>query len=484
MSNTRGSGRAPRRVTIIALIVLAFLAGVVGRARVERLLGFGAAPEVPAGKIASAQLWTCGMHPQVIQDSPGFCPICGMALTPVKTDVGTLAATTERQVRYWWDPMMNPPYISDRPGKSPMGMDLIPVYADQVSAGPAVTIDPVIVQNMGVRVATVTEGPLRKTVRAVGYMDEAQPAQHDVNLCVSGWIERLYANTEGMHLRQGDPLFDLYSPDLQVGIEELIAAQRAVAALPADSPASSRKAVDVLDSAARRKLRLWGLDDDQISRLARLANAPRSVTFTSPISGHLIEKPVVEGSAVQAGQRVLRIVDHSTLWLDVQIFGQDLPFVHLGQPVRARIEGVPGRTFTGEVSFIHPHVETMTRTAMVRVALVNEFPTVRPGMYATVELSDQLVANTVLIPREAVIDTGTRQITFVARGGGHFEPRTLTVGASGDDSMVQVLAGVAPGETVVTSGQFLLDAESRLQEAIQKYLREGLLSPAAAPHVH
>lgn len=430
---------------------------------------FGRAETPPASvphEHEARQLYTCGMHPQVIRDQPGPCPICGMQLTPLPTDAtGNAIAKRERKILYYWDPMLSPPYISDKPGKSPMGMDLLPVYADEVSAGAGVVIDPTIVQNMGVRLATVSEGALRRSIRAVGYLDEAQPSQRDVTLRVSGWIDKLYADVEGMHVQAGAPLFALYSPELQVAIGELIAARRA---LPADAAPDSAPAQ--VYAAARTKLELLGLARAEVERLATLERAPATVTFTSPITGHVVEKPVVTGDAVQAGTRALRIVDHSHLWLDVRVFEQQLPFVRLGQPVRAAVAALPGRTFSGTISFIHPHLDPMTRTAMVRMVVDNASLELRPGMYATAEIEAELASRAVLAPREAVIDTGTEQVAFVAGPDGHFDPRTVTVGASADDAMVQILAGLAPGEQVVTSGQFLLDAESNFRQAIQRFL--------------
>lgn len=455
----------------IACAILFAVCADAGMALVHRA---GDAAATEARVADPVQLWTCGMHPQVLQDHPGPCPICGMQLTPVKRK-DTAAPGAARVIRYWWDPMMSPPYISDKPGKSPMGMDLVPVYADEVSGGTSVVVDPVIVQNMGVRVATVVTGPLRTTVRAVGYLDEAQPNQHDINLRVSGWIEQLYASIEGMHLDVGHPLFELYSPELQVAIEELIGARRMRS--PSDTTGAT------LYDAAARKLQLLGLPPDQIERLGRAERAPATVTFSSPVSGHLVEKMVVDGSAVKAGDRVMRIVDHSTLWLDARVFEQQLPFITIGQRAVATVAAEPGRHFDGTVMFVHPHVDMTTRTALVRIALPNEALTLRPGMYATVEIEAELAADALLVPREAVIDTGTRQIAFVALDGGHFEPRTLKLGAAGNGSL-QVLAGLAPGDRVVTSGQFLLDAESHLQEAIEKHMRDKLLiggNAAAAP---
>jgi Cu(I)/Ag(I) efflux system membrane fusion protein len=459
----------------------ALLVATLAAAACETVPPKPSAEPAAAAPAAPVQLWTCGMHPQVIRSEPGACPICGMALTPLAAQgvVQSVAGREERKVRYWWDPMMSPPYISDRPGKSPMGMDLVPVYEDETPSGPAVVIDPVMVQNMGVRVAPVTRGPLRGIVRAAGYFAEAEPHQHDVNLRVSGWIERLYADTEGMHVNAGTPLFDLYSPELQVAVDELRAARRAQDAGTHDPETPT--AAQALYAAAERKLLLFGVERAEVTRLAQLDRPPTTVRFYSPVTGHVVDKPVVDGSAVKAGDRVLRIVDHGLLWLDVQIYERQLPFVHLGQAATATAVGIPGRRFDGEVSFMHPHVEAMTRTAMVRVAVRNETLALRPGMYATVELTAELSPSTLLVPREAVIDTGTRQVVFVTLAHGHFDPREVTMGAAGADGQVQILSGLREGDLVVTSGQFLLDAESHFRAAIQKFLRTDLLIPSEEP---
>lgn len=370
--------------------------------------------DAPAAS-APKQLWTCGMHPQVIQDHPGNCPICGMVLTPLRDDAGRDAH--------------------------------------------GIVIDPVIQQNMGVRTATVVEAPLRSTVRAVGYLAEAQPSQHDVTLRVSGYVEKLHAGVEGMHVMAGQPLFDLYSPELEAAVGELIGARRARA----------NGAGDGLYEAAQRKLRLLGLTQAQVDRLATLERPPSSITFTSPVTGHVVTKNVVDGSAVQAGMQVMRIVDHRELWLDAQVFEQQLPLVHVTQDATATVAALPGRTFTGSVVFVHPHVDERTRTAMVRLIVPNPTLELRPGMYATVTIEADVAPSAVLVPRDAVIDTGTRQIVFLARDGGRFDARDVRLGIPAEGDMVQVVEGLAPGDTVVVSGQFLLDAESRLEEAIRKH---------------
>jgi RND family efflux transporter MFP subunit len=472
----------PRRV-----LLAASLAGALALSGAGPL--FAGEPHHDHATPEEKQLYTCGMHPQVIRDEPGNCPICGMELTPLRKSGGD-PASGERRVLYWWDPMMSPPYISDRPGKSPMGMDLVPVYEDEVRGGESLVIDPTIVQNMGVRVATVEEGPLRRTVRAAGYLAEAEPNQRDIDLRVSGWIEKLYADVEGMHVQAGAPLFDLYSPELQVAIEELIAARRAREGIgAARAAAAAPRAADVLLATAERKLELLGIPREQARELGRLPRAPRAVRFSSPITGHVVEKPIVDGSAVAAGTRALRIVDHSSLWLDVALFEQQLPFVRIGQRVTATVLAFPGQEFEGTLSFLHPHVDMKTRTATARVVVNNDVLQLRPGMFATVEIESELAPRALLAPLDAVIDTGTEKVVFVARPHGHFDPRRVTTGPSGSDGRVQILSGLAAGEQVVTSGQFLLDAESRFREAIARFLKKDLLvdepataaPPASAP---
>jgi RND family efflux transporter MFP subunit len=336
------------------------------------------------------------------------------------------------------------------------------------AAGPTVTIDPTVVQNMGVRTALVTRGPLDVTIRAVGMLKVPQPALHEVSLRVGGWVEKLHADTDGMHVRKGEVLFDLYSPDLQVAAEELISAARARKALDAGANDTIINDADAALASVKRKLRLWDIADVDIDSIAQADRAPRTVSFRSPADGDIVESIVVQGSAVQAGMKLLRIEDHSRLWLDAEVYEGQIPLVSVGQPVEATLEGMPGQTFGGEVSFLHPHVDHMTRTETVRTMLDNPDLKLKPGMYATVKIITRPAADAILAPREAVIDTGTRKIAFVAVAEGHFEPRNVRTGLMADNDQVQILEGLASGDRVVTSGQFLMDVESRTTEAVEK----------------
>jgi RND family efflux transporter MFP subunit len=415
------------------------------------------------------QLWHCGMHPQVIKDHPGTCPICHMPLTPMKANNPASGPPAgKRKILYWWDPMLGPSSISDQPGKSAMGMDRVPVYADQLSGGPEIKIDPRVVQEMGVQTAPVTRGPIHQSIRAVGTFELPQPGMHDVSLKVGGWIDKLYADQEGMHVHQGEPLLALYSPELQVAAQELIAAVQSRRALGAQAGASLQKESDAMIASARRKLQLWDVAEEDIDAIAKAEKAPRDIVFRSPVGGHVEDKMVVQGSSVQAGIKLMRIADHTTIWLDAQVYEEQIPLVKLGQAVEATLDAIPGRIFRGKITFIYPHLDHMTRTLMVRATFDNPNFELKPGMYADTNILAVPVSDVLQVPQEAVIDTGTKQIVFVAEGEGHFGPRTVRAGIRGDDDKTQIIEGLSVGETVVTSGQFLMDVESRTQEAIAK----------------
>jgi Cu(I)/Ag(I) efflux system membrane fusion protein/cobalt-zinc-cadmium efflux system membrane fusion protein len=472
--------------TAVAVVALSLLLGAAAGCSSHREAreASSAQSDTSASEIV---YYTCSMHPQVMQDKPGVCPICNMKLVPVRRETKSAAAGTgagagphvagakERTIAYYWDPMMNPPYISSKPGKSPMGMDLIPVYEDEAKSGLAVTIDPVVTQNMGLRVDVVTEGPLSDVIRTVGYFRAPESGQHDVTLKVGGYIERLFANTAGVLVEKGAPLFDLYSPDLLVAEEELVAAKRALDALPPTAAEDVRsQSKDLLDN-VRRKLEIWDVPAKEIDRLLASGATSRTVTFRSPATGFIVEKSAVEGASVAAGERLFRIADLSTLWLDAQVYENDLPSIAIGQKATATVQGGEAKELSGEVVFIDPSVSETTRTAAARLEFKNPGFALKPGLFANVEIAVSIAKSAIQIPREAVLDTGKRRIVFIARAGGRFEPREVRVGAETSDGVVQILAGLAPGDTIVTSGQLLLDTESRTREAIEKMRQEKLL---------
>lgn len=490
--NSQGASesRFAARLLIFLVVVL-----VVGSYAIRSPAAADDGKKVSEQAQSSRKVWTCSMHPQVIQDGPGVCPICHMNLTPVTIKEGTKKKdetssvhgteqtaqanpnSSSRKIKYWWDPMLNPPYISDKPGKSPMGMDLIPVYEDeQADTANEIIIDPAVVQNMGLRVSVVETGTLRRAIKLFGVLQEAEPNIRDINLRVSGWVKKLYASSEGQHLKAGEPLFDLYSPDVRTVFGELIAARHLVPAGAKLDAASSGGMSGSLYESTVQKLLLLGIDRPQIERIAKLTAAPDTVTFYSPVNGHLIEKNVVEGASVKSGERTMRIVDHSTLWLDSQVFEKDISSISVGSKGTIEFESLPGQSLQAQVTFIHPHVDMMTRSGMARLEVPNPSLNLKPGMYASVTLEAVVSEHTLFVPREAVIDTGDSQVAFVMHEIGHFEPRKVQMGRSGNDGKVEIQNGLSAGESVVVSGQFLLDSESRVQEAIRKFL--SLKAPA------
>ena len=408
---------------------------------------------------------------------------CGIVLaathgSPMDTRSRQENPATGKQL--WWDPMLGPSSITDHPGKSAMGMDMVPYTRTPVSST-EVQIDPRVVQEMGVQTEIATRGPLHKTIRAVGMFELPQSGLHDIALKVGGWIDKIYVDQEGMHVHRGQPLFVLYSPELQVSEQELISAVQSQKSLGNDASAAIKKEAENLVASARRKLQLWDVDEREIDAIAKADRAPRDVTFYSPATGHVEDKMIVQGSAVQPGMKLMRISDHSVMWLDAQVYEQQIPMIKMGQTVEVTLDAVPGKTFRSKVSFIYPHLDHMTRTLTVRATFDNPDFELKPGMYVDANLVSEPVEDALQVPQEAVIDTGTKQIVFVAQGDGHFSPRSVRAGIRGDGDKIEILEGLHDGETVVTSGQFLMDVESRMQEAVAKLRGSSEMAGESAP---
>jgi Cu(I)/Ag(I) efflux system membrane fusion protein len=408
-------------------------------------------------------LYTCGMDPQVIQDHPGNCPICGMKLTPIRKQAGAqVNAGGERKIRYWRAPM-DPTYISDKPGKSPMGMDLVPVYEDEAAMDNAISIDPVTIQNMGLRTMVLSNGPLRRVVRTVATIDYDETALADVTTKFKGWVEKLHVDSVGAQVHRGDPLFEVYSPELYSAQTEYLLALQAAPGPSGDS----------LRQTARTKLRFYDISDAQIEELEKTRKAQKTLQVQAPIDGFVTEKMVVEGQMVDSGMKLYRLANLGIVWVQAQIYEQDLPFIRLGQEAAVTLSYLPDRKFRGRVTYIYPTLDPMTRTARVRMEFHNPGYFLKPGMFASVELVSEIAPSALLVPDMAVLRSGQRNTVFVALDGGKFEPRTVILGVRAEDDMLQVLSGLKVGERIVTSGQFLLDSESQLREAIQKMTEPG-----------
>ena len=462
-------------VVVFVALTAGFGFGVMSGFSASVLSGTGASPEGGAQESdADKEQWyTCGMHPNVLQIGPGDCPICRMKLTPRKSDDDSDDGgdSSERKILYWRAPM-DPNYMSEKPGKSPMGMDLVPVYADAAESRSAHTIriDPVTVQNMGIRTAVLVRGPLHRTVRTVGRVDYDEQTVTYVNTRFEGWIEKLAVGETGIHVRKGDPLFDVYSPVLYAAQEEYLIAMKGAELLADALPEAQRDAQGNLQAAHTQLRDRFGLSESQISALRRDRRVARTVTMPSPATGIVTEKMALDGMYVKPGMRLYTIADLSRVWVYVDVYEYQLPWVRIGQPAIMTLSYTPGKEFLGQVVYIYPYLDPQTRVIKVRLEFENPDMELKPGMFANIRLEAELKRDALLIPREAYIDSGTRKVAFVDLGQGKFSPRDIQVGVEAEDGMVEVLYGLDAGEVVVTSGQFMLDAESKLKEAVAKMM--------------
>ncbi len=419
---------------------------------------------------ATDQLWTCGMHPQIIKKEPGNCPICGMKLTPIHGSAAK--AGGERKIKYYRSTMM-PGEVKQSPGKDSMGMDMVPIYDDaEASAQNNIQIDAATIQRMNLKTALVERGPVRREIRTVGAVAYNEQGLRDITTKYEGWIEKLHVNATWAVVKAGDPLFEIYSPDLYNAQLNYMVALRGEGA--GGGP---------LTRAALARLQLFDIPSDLIDELKRSGEAKRTVVFRAPADGVVIEKMAVAGQMMKPGERIYRLADLSSVWVLAQIYEKDLPFLHTGQAAAIRTSYGPERKFDGTVQLLLPQVEEQTRSATARIVLSNPDGFLRPGMFVEVNFASQINDDAVLVPDMAVLRSGERNTVFVALDGGFFEPREVQLGARSEGGFYQVLAGLKAGERVVTSGQFMLDSESQLREAIQKMLKpaDATTPPTAAP---
>ena len=423
---------------------------------------------------AEGTLYTCGMHPWIITEEPGDCPICGMTLTPKRDE--SIAASTgqpaERQIAYWRAPM-NPTEIYDKPGKSAMGMDLVPVYEDELIGGVQITIDPVTQQNMGIRTAEAIKDKLAYTIRTYGHVTSDETRTFRVSPKASGWIEKLYVDFEGKFVAAGAPLYEIYSPELLAVQEEYLIAFRNL------NRSTGRDPGGLIDS-ARRRLEYFDIAPSEIKMLEQTGQVKKTLLVRSPASGFVIDKNIEKGGYVKAGTTLLRIADLYRVWVEAHIYEYELPWVREGQEVEMTLPYLPGKTFSGKVAYVYPYLQPKTRDVVIRLEFQNPDMILKPEMYADVRIKTQTLGEGLIIPSESVIRSGERNIVFITRENNKFTPRDVTLGLSLDNGNVQILTGLAPGDRVVTSGQFLLDSESKLKEAVQKMLEAKTTPPEPA----
>ncbi|WP_052107771.1 efflux RND transporter periplasmic adaptor subunit [Aerolutibacter daejeonensis] len=372
-------------------------------------------------------------------------------------------AKAARKPLYYRNPM-GLPDTSPVPKKDSMGMDYIPVYAedDAASVPGTVVLSPERVQMLGVRTEQVRLRPLERRVEASGTVAVDETRQYEIAPRFEGWVERLHANQTGQAVRRGEPLLTVYSPQLMAAQEEYRIADAAARRL-STGDADAAKRMGRLRDAARDRLRNWEISDAQLAHLGHKPSG--NLVLTSPANAVVMEKPVVQGARFEAGETVLRLADLSTVWVVANVPASQAGSLRTGQAASFSSPTLPGQRFDGQVTFIQPVIDAATRTLGVRVALPNREGVLRPGLFGNVAFSRDDGPAVLAVPRSALIDSGTRQIVLVQVSEGRFAPRRVVVGRRAADS-IEVLEGLAEGERVVVAANFLLDAESNLQSAL------------------
>lgn len=340
-----------------------------------------------------------------------------------------------------------------------------PHAGHDMTPGGAVRLTPEMTRTLGVTVVAAEIAPVTRAIRAAGTVTYDETRLATVTSKYSGFIETLYVDFTGQPVRRGQPMFEIYAPELIAAQEELLGALRMRARMGDDAGDDVRARAETLVDAARRRLLLWDVSRQQVDRIAASGAPQRTVVFHSPTSGFVTEKSVENGQAVQAGMPLYRVANLESVWVEADIYEQDLRFVHVGAPATVEINAFPGEPGHGRVSYVYPEVRAETRTTRVRVELANPGARFRPGMYATVGIDVPVSERAVLVPRAAVMYSGTHAMVFVQESPGVYRAREVVTGSDAAGS-TQILSGLEPGDLVVSHANFLLDSESRLTESM------------------
>ena len=376
----------------------------------------------------------------------------------------------ENKIKHWVAPM-DPTFIRSVPGKSPMGMDLIPVYEGEEgkkNTEGLISIDPVTVQNMGVRTAVVHERLLSRKIRTVGVVEYDEKSVIQVHSKVEGWIEKLYVDFTGQSVKKDEILLEIYSPQLVSSQEEYLVALELKEKLGKSTYSEVAGGADSLLKSARKRLDYLDVPQHQIEELEKKRRIMKTLHIHSPGKGIVTKKHIQEGGYIKPGMPIYTIADISKVWVHADIYESELPWVKTGQPVNMTLAYYPGKVFEGKVSYIYPFLEAKSRTIKVRLEFDNPDWQLKPDMYANIEIASLIEGESVALPSEALIRSGERNVVITKTEKGKFLPKNVIIGIESGDGYYQVLEGLIDGEIVVTSAQFLIDSESRLKEAIAK----------------
>lgn len=431
--------QAPRGAGFMNVLRWVLFAGLLVLAVVALAAYFGGRAPAP-GTTASAtgDVYYCPMHPSITSDRPGECPICGMSLEK----------------------------------RAPGGADKSAAQGN-VAQLTTIYLTPERMQMIGVRTLVAQPGGMAPERELTGFVAPDENRIARVQLRITGWVEEVHASRVGDVVARGAPLVTIRSPELLQNENEFL-----IALAAADSGMHSHDAA--LVSAALSRLTVLGVPAEEIERLRRTRQATQILTIRAPVAGTVLERSVLPGQYVGPDTPLIVVADLSSVWVLVDVYERDLPVVRPGNRARFLTEALPGRSREGTIEFVYPTVDPETRTAKARLVLENRDHALRPGMFGTVRVRGTVTGARIVLPSEAVVNTGNERYVFLARAGGHFEPRRVVVGREEGDT-VEIISGVAPGDTVVASGTFLIDSESRLEAALVG-MGKAEAKPAADPH--
>jgi RND family efflux transporter MFP subunit len=466
--------RSAKRLLATALLLTAIVTAAFLAGRATRQNRPASGRQAASSKTMAR--YRCPMHPAMVSDQPGDCPICGMRMVPIesasgKAEQGTITPTGSGK-KVFYRSTMNPAEVSDKPGKDAMGMEMERVEVDaEPSPGEspeglaAVRIPERKQQLIGVKTSVVGLAPFVRDLKTVGRVIVDETRIHHVHTKIEGWVDTLRVNATGEKVGKGQPLLSIYSPELLATQEEYLLAWKARRSLGADaSPEALRRAEDLVQS-SRRRLLLYDFSARQIDELEQHGAAMRAVTLYAPMSGFIMQRNVTQGERITPESNLLDIADLSKVWVLASIYEYEAPFVKVGQSATMALSYQPGKRYQGKVTLVYPILEEGSRTLQARLEFANPSMELKPEMFADVTLHAD-VGERLAVPDSAVISTGVRSIVFVERERGVFEPREVRLGLRLGDS-VEVIEGLHAGESIVTSGNFLVDSESKLKSALE-----------------
>jgi Cu(I)/Ag(I) efflux system membrane fusion protein len=464
----------PVRLALAGAAVVAALGIGYGMGRTST-----SAPAVATPSAVPATATKAVAYYQDPSGKPDFSPVPktddqGRAYLPVYAEEQAETAATpppapkQGRILYYRNPM-GLPDTSPVPKKDPMGMDYVPVREGDEDDDAGVRISPDKVQTLGVKTVPAEMRRLTHTVRAAGTVQVDERRQYLVTPKFEGYAETLRVNATGQTVRRGQPLMEVYSPDLVLAQEEYLAAVTGMRGLDARADADAREAAARLVQGALQRLRNWDIPAAELARLQTRGTPSRTLSLPSPASGVVLDKTVIAGQRFLPGEVLYKIADLADVWLIGDVHEQDLPFLHVGQTARATFSAMPGETFVGTVTFIYPTLTAETRTVKVRIELPNPDGRLKPALYGAVDIEAPATERaTLAVPDSALLDSGTAKVVLVDRGGGRFAPRDVTTGARAD-GYVEILDGLSAGDVVVVSANFLIDAESNLRAALHSF---------------